>query len=70
MTIDEALQPKKIDPKVVKQNTALSTLNKMAIDGLFTDVVFEVDGQTISAHKMVLAGGCKYFYDLFTSKKL
>lgn len=34
---------------------------------LFSDVVFSVEGEEISAHKAVLCAGSKFFRNMFTS---
>lgn len=57
----------KTDTKFVREKDAVSTLNKISHDKLFTDIVFEVENEEIKAHKAILAGGCRYFYNMFTS---
>ena len=42
--------------------------NRAAESGMYYDVLFNVRGVEIKAHKAVLVARCKYFYAMFTGK--
>ena len=45
----------------------LQTLNEIRRENILTDIVLEVEGQTFSAHRCVLAASSRFFYGLFTT---
>jgi hypothetical protein len=59
----------KIDTKALREKEGVNTLNKISQEKLFTDIIFEVENEEIAAHRAILAGGCRYFYNMFTSMR-
>lgn len=51
-----------------QQKEALNTLQRISQDNLFTDIIFEVEEQEFAAHKAIVTGSCRHFYNVFTGK--
>ena len=47
------------------QETTLTRLNRLRKAGQFCDVSIEVDGNTVPAHRVILACASKYMFELF-----
>lgn len=44
---------------------SFSTINRMRVNSMLTDVKLSVGGEIINAHKVILAASSPYFYAMF-----
>jgi len=52
-----------------KDNAYFKQMRRLYTEKLFTDVVFVVQGEEISAHKGIIAARSKFFENMFSSKQ-
>jgi hypothetical protein len=48
-------------------NTLIKNMRRILNKDVFSDVIFEVEGKTIHAHKAILVSQCEHFKAMFTS---
>ena len=53
-----------------KQSKYINQMKGMLYNKTLSDVCFEVQGQEFPCHRIVLAARCKYFENMFTSKRI
>jgi len=53
--------------KKPKQSIYLEQMKNMLFNKLHSDICFEVEGQELFCHKIILTARCKYFQNMFSS---
>ncbi|XP_078621996.1 kelch-like protein 7 [Branchiostoma floridae x Branchiostoma japonicum] len=59
---------RRLEKQYFQQASFLTHMNNLRKEGILCDVVFEVEGKEISAHRVVIATSSPFFQAMFTSK--